>query len=144
MCSLVSCGSDSDGRSTVSIRAKNGATARLKVEVADTPAELERGLTGRTNLGKDEGMLFVIERRGPGFWMKDTPLPLSVAFIDGCGLIVAIADMEPYSLTLHNTDRPYRFGLEVNQGWFARNAIGIGDQVKLASDLMRCPLSRSG
>ena len=66
-------------------------------------------------------MLFVIEQRGPGFWMKDTRIPLTVAFIDACGAILAFTDMEPFSLSLHNTEQPYSFGLEVNQGWFARN-----------------------
>ena len=80
-------------------------------------------------------MLFVIPQRGAGFWMKDTLIPLSVAFLGPCGEIVAIADMEPLSPQLHNPDRPYGFGLEVNQGWFSNHGLGVGDKVVLPDGL---------
>jgi uncharacterized membrane protein (UPF0127 family) len=80
-------------------------------------------------------MLFVIEQRGAGFWMKDTTIPLSVAFIAPCGEIVHIAHMEPLTLQLHSTPLEYRFGLEVNRGWFEAHAIAIGDTVKLPEEL---------
>jgi uncharacterized membrane protein (UPF0127 family) len=71
----------------------------------------------------------------PGFWMKDTLIPLSAAFIERCGEIVAIVDMEPQSLQIHNTPREYWFGLETNQGWYGRHTIAVGDSVELPSDL---------
>ncbi len=107
---LFACGSSGDdGRRTLTLSAPDGRTARLRVEVADTPRLLERGLAGRAGLPRDGGMLFVIERRGAGFWTKDVSFHLSVAFISECGEIVAIADMEPYSLDRHDTEQPYRF-----------------------------------
>ena len=113
----------------LTLRSVAGRTATLKVEVADDQAERQVGLSNRESLAPEAGMLFVIEGRGPGFWMKDTSIPLSVAFIGECGQIVALADMEPFSLQVHNTERPYRFGLEVNRGWFAAHGIGAGDTV---------------
>lgn len=130
-----SAGANDDGRETVRLVNSKGASVRLRVEVADEPAELAKGLSGRDGLGQDEGMLFVIERRGPGFWMKDVSFPLSVAFISGCGQIVALAEMEPHSLEIHSTDRDYRFGLEVSGGWFAAHAIAVGDRLELPAAL---------
>jgi hypothetical protein len=116
---------------TISLTSTSGRTARLRIEVADTQEERQKGLSMRESLDANAGMLFVIEQRGPGFWMKDTTIPLSVAFIAACGEIVAIADMQPLSLQIHTTERDYRFGLEVNQGWFARNGIAVGDRVQI-------------
>jgi uncharacterized membrane protein (UPF0127 family) len=76
-------------------------------------------------------MLFVIEQRGPGFWMKDVNFPLTVAFIDRCGKIVDIQDMEPNSLEFHDTQHDFRFGLEVNGGWFESHSVNVGDRIKL-------------
>lgn len=112
-----------------------GKEQRLFVEIADTVAERTAGLSGRTELGTDTGMLFVIPQRGLGFWMKDTLIPLSVAFIGQCGEIVFIADMEPQSLEMHDTDEPYSFGLEVNQGWFADHGISVGARVGLPDEV---------
>ena len=119
------------GLPSVTLTNRQGQQAVLQVEIADTPPERERGLSMRESLAANAGMLFVIEERGPGFWMKDTLIPLSVAFIDRCGQIVHIAHMEPLSLQIHGTDRDYRFGLEVNRGWFEQNRIAVGDRVIL-------------
>jgi uncharacterized membrane protein (UPF0127 family) len=83
----------------------------------------------------DVGMLFVLPFRGPGFWMKDTLIPLSVAFIAPCGDIVGMADMQPRSEQLHQSEADYKFGLEVNQGWFTKNGIAIGDKLTLPQHL---------
>ena len=134
---LIACSSGAtpdpvaDGRQVLRLLNGDGEAVILRVEIANTAASREVGLSGRDSLGADEGMLFVIEQRGPGFWMKDTRIPLTVAFIDACGAILAFADMEPFSLSLHNTEQPYSFGLEVNQGWFARNSIGVGDRLEI-------------
>ena len=107
-----------------------GSQARLSpLEVAVTAEERRIGLSGRPSLPKDAGMLFVLERRGGGFWMRDTLIPLSLAFITSCGEIVHIAHMEPLSLQIHNAPGDYYFGLEVNRGWFEEHAIAVGDRV---------------
>lgn len=104
----------------------------IKVEVARAEKEKERGLMFRERMGKDEGMLFVYEREeGLSFWMKNTRLPLSIAFIDKGGKIVDIQDMEPFSLETHASAYPARYALEMNRGWFAREGIKVGDLVKI-------------
>ena len=76
------------------------------VEVAATPRARQRGLMGRTHLAADRGMLFVFEQPGRHcFWMRDTPLPLSIAFIDAAGRIASLADMAPRSETPHCPQR---------------------------------------
>jgi uncharacterized protein len=127
-------GGDNVERQPLTIVAANGTTARLQVEIADTEEERSKGLSGRTEVPLDTGMLFVSER-GVGFWMKDTLVALSVAFLADCGEILDIQDMEPRSLEVHDTDQPYRFGLEVAQGWFERNGIAVGDVVGLPRDV---------
>ena len=119
------------GTTAITLTTDKGAKRTLFVEIADEPSERSVGLSGRTNLADDSGMLFVIPVKGIGFWMKDTLIPLSVAFLGPCGEVVHIADMQPQTLDLHDTDRPYNFGLEVNQGWFSRHGIGVGARVEL-------------
>jgi uncharacterized membrane protein (UPF0127 family) len=135
---LAACGDDApatSGLTPLEIVAGDGTVAVLQVEVADTAAERRLGLSGRDLLAADHGMLFVIERRGTGFWMKDTRFPLSIAFVDGCGVILDIQDMEAYSLELHHIEAAFSYGLEANRGWFATNGVAAGDQVRLASEL---------
>ena len=104
----------------------------IKVEVARTEKEQEKGLMFRERMGKDEGMLFFYEREGRlSFWMKNTRLSLSIAFIDKDGKIVDIQDMEPFSLQTYVSASPAKYALEANQGWFTRNGIHVGDSVKL-------------
>jgi len=110
----------------------DGRQVELKVEVPETMEAMQRGLMGRRSLPEGRGMLFIFpEGVRPGFWMKDTLIPLSVAFIARDGTIVDIQDMEPLSLEIHNTSQPYRYGLEVNRGWFARHGVRVGDRVRL-------------
>lgn len=126
------CGtSENIERVPLTIVAANGTTARLQVEIADTPEKRATGLMHRTELPLDTGMLFVFDETPRGFYMRDTRLALTVAFIAECGEIVAFADLEPLSEEIKNTDRPYRFGLEVDRGWFERNGIALGDIVSL-------------
>lgn len=130
------CGSsDSIDREPLTIVTADGVGGRLQVEIADTPEERAQGLMGRTELPPDTGMLFVIEPPGRGFWMRNTPLPLTVAFIGRCGVIVDFADLEPFSEEVKNTGREYHFALEVERGWFERNGISRGDLVSLPRDL---------
>ena len=103
---------------------------KIKAEVARTEAEKGRGLMFRQKLGKNEGMLFVYEKEERlSFWMKNTPIPLSIAFLDKSGLIVDIQDMVPFSLQTRVSAFPAQYALEVNQGWFKTNEIFPGDQV---------------
>ena len=100
----------------------------IQVEVAKTPQERARGLMGRTRLGRDEGMLFIFEKEDyHGFWMKNTPIPLSIAFINKEGRIVRIADMKPLTLESHDPPQPILYALEMERGWFSANGIKVGD-----------------
>ena len=102
----------------------------FQVEVAATPQQRQRGLMGRTHLAADGGMLFVFEQPGRHcFWMRDTPLPLSIAFIDAAGRIADLADMQPRSDSLHCPTTEVRYALEVRQGEFQRRGITPRTQV---------------
>jgi len=118
--------------STVTFDSSTGESFSLIIDVADTPEERARGLMNRESLPEDAGMLFVWpEDTASGFWMKDTVIPLSIAFIDAGGKIVGIQDMQPLDETLHHSPSPYRYAVEANQGWFAERGIAVGDSVTL-------------
>jgi len=105
----------------------------LVVEVARTPEARQLGLMHRQRLPEDMGMLFVFDTVGIyTFWMKDTYIPLSIAFITADGRIIDIQDMEPLSLDLHFPSQPIRFALEVNRSWFTRHDVKIGDTVYIS------------
>jgi hypothetical protein len=102
----------------------------LQVHVARSDEERAQGLMFRRDLPENEGMLFMCD--GPDvqkFWMKDTPLPLSIAFLEEDGTILKIADLEPHDLEGESSGHPVRFVLEVNQGWFEERGIGPGDRL---------------
>ena len=102
----------------------------LKVEVASTIEQRMKGLMFREKLGANDGMLFVFDEPGyHAMWMKNTPLPLSVAFVDGAGAILNILDMEPHTLDQHAAAGPAVYAIETNKGWFARRRIKAGDKV---------------
>lgn len=109
----------------------------LEVEVADEPAERSVGLMGRTSLPEDRGMVFLFD--GPvstSFWMKDTLIPLSIAFWTEDQRIVAILDMEPCEADpcpTYGPGVPFVGAVEANQGWFERNGVRVGDGVELRS-----------
>lgn len=112
-------------------RAVTVAERPLTVEIAATPQARDCGLSQRDRLAPGHGMLFVFDAPvNIPFWMKDTRMPLSIAFLDADGRILALADMAPHDTRLHRPDRPYRYALEVNLGWFARHGIGPGDRVR--------------
>ena len=103
---------------------------RVSAEIAATPDSRRRGLMFRESLPEDHGMLFLFPRdRVLGFWMKNTPLPLSIAYADADGRIVRIADLEPHSESTVSSGTPARYALEMSRGWFARNAVLEGDQI---------------
>ena len=102
----------------------------IQAEVADRPEMRAMGLMDRQSLAPDHGMLFVFEQEGmPCFWMKNTPLPLDIAFIDQEGFIANIAAMQPFDLQSHCPVRPIRYALEMEQGWFAKADKQAGERV---------------
>jgi uncharacterized membrane protein (UPF0127 family) len=109
-----------------------GGRPLLYVEIVETPEKRAAGLMGRDSLPEDAGMLFVWpDDTASAFWMKDTLVPLSVAFIDSEGVVVHIEDMQPLDETLHHSPTPYRYAVETAQGWFEKHAIEAGHTVRL-------------
>jgi len=102
----------------------------LQVEVVDTPEAMRRGVMYRKELERDRGMLFVYEKENRlSFWMANTSIPLSIAFISTDGTIVDIQDMAPFDTTPHISAVPALYALEVNQGWFREKGVRVGDKV---------------
>ena len=142
----VACGDGGDGDSdggdvtlptaAIKLIGATGQRAELTVELARASAERSRGLMFREELPEDRGMLFVFEgETNAGFWMKDTKIPLSIAFLTSDGLIQETQDMEPLSTALHRPAEAYSYALEVNQGWFGRHGLGAGDRVEIPADV---------
>ena len=99
----------------------------IQAQVAQTPEQRAIGLMFRREMPTSEGMLFVFEQpAGQCFWMKNTLLPLTAAFIADDGRIVNLADMKPQSTDSHCSAKPVRYVLEMHQGWFARRGIQAG------------------
>ena len=107
-----------------------GGEVDLYAERADTPEQRSRGLMFRDSLPEGAGMLFDFGgQTQSGFWMKNTTVPLSIAFIAANGGIIDIQDMEPLSEQLHYPAQPYLWAVEANQGWFERKGVAVGDTV---------------
>ncbi|MDQ3964762.1 MAG: DUF192 domain-containing protein [Actinomycetota bacterium] len=108
----------------------------VNAEVADTPERTQLGLMHRTELADDAGMVFLFfEDTTSGFWMKNTLIPLSIAFFDARGEIVAILDMDPCEADpcrLYEPGTQYRGALEVNQGAFEEWGVEVGDIVRIS------------
>jgi uncharacterized membrane protein (UPF0127 family) len=103
----------------------------IHAELATTPEQREIGLMFRTSMAPNDGMLFAFERPGQQcFWMKNTLIPLSVAFIADDGSVVNIDDMKPQTLDGHCSEKAVRFVLEMNDGWFAKRGIKAGSKIK--------------
>ncbi len=104
---------------------------RVAAEIADTDALRATGLMHRTTLATNHGMLFVFpDSQVRCFWMKNTLIPLSIAFADASGKITALAKMQPASETTHCSTSDTRYALEMNQNWFARHDIQVGAMIK--------------
>lgn len=103
----------------------------IEAQVASTPNQRMTGLMYRKEMPQQEGMLFVFETPTQQcFWMKNTLLPLSVAFIADDGTIVNIEDMAPQTLDSHCSAKPVRYVLEMNKGWFARKGVKAGAKLE--------------
>ena len=104
---------------------------RMEVQVAATPEQRQTGLMLRKDMPEHEGMIFVFEQASElCFWMKNTLLPLSAAFIEDDGTIVNIEDMMPQTLDSHCSAKPVRYVLEMNKGWFKRKGIKAGAKLQ--------------
>ena len=101
---------------------------KLSIEIADTPSRRATGLMHRKDLDEDAGMLFKFPRHEHlSFWMKSTYIPLEIAFMNDEGRILQISEMYPLSTRRVSSDSPCKLALEVNNGWFDKNDIGVGD-----------------
>jgi uncharacterized membrane protein (UPF0127 family) len=108
----------------------NAGMHLVRAEVAADFATRMRGLMHRASLPQNAGMLFIFDESTQHcMWMKNTLIPLSVAFIDEAGAITNIADMQPHSESSHCASRPARYALEMNRGWFAARGIKPGSRI---------------
>jgi uncharacterized membrane protein (UPF0127 family) len=103
----------------------------ITVEIADTPQASENGLMFRDSLPEDHGMLFIFDQpKKASFWMKNTKIPLSIAYADSNGKILEIKSMNPLDETVvPSRSDEVNYALEVNQGWFARHGITAGAKI---------------
>ena len=114
----------------IPIERDGDTVAVIRAEIARTQEERSRGLMYRKKLPDGEGMLFIFERDDTlSFWMKNTAIPLSIAFIASDGRITEIKDMYPYNENSVSSSRSNRYALEVPQGWFSRAGVKNGDVV---------------
>lgn len=104
---------------------------RIEAEVAATDNHRQTGLMNREAMPQQRGMLFVFTQENTHcMWMRNTLLPLSVAFIDGEGAIINIENMQPHSEDNHCAKRPARYALEMNRGWFSQRGIAAGSKLR--------------
>ena len=103
----------------------------IRAELAITPIQQQTGMMFRRSMGSNEAMLFVNDEADKRcFWMRNTLLPLSIAFIADDGSIVNVADMTPRSDESHCSDKPVRYALEMNLGWFAKRGLKAGSKLR--------------
>ena len=109
----------------------------LKVEISDSEEERARGLMFRESLAENEGMLFDFKKSGNySFWMKNTKIPLSIAFLSESGQVLSIQNMEPGDVTHRHSSPPStRYALEVNQGWFEQQGVKVGDTAEFRGEV---------
>ena len=130
--SLASCKSKKLPVKDIKIVRQDGTEFTVKAEIAEKPEDRNHGFMGRKTIPDGTGMLFVFEKdQILSFWMKNTPHPLSIAYIDSKGKIRNIFDMTPYSTASIVSTVSVRYALEVPQGWYKKNGITDGDTVIL-------------
>jgi len=131
MLCLAAIASAQDGPQKLAQVRLNAGIHNINAEVASTPQQREIGLMFRSAMPASDGMLFVFEQPGQQcFWMRNTLIPLSVAFIGDDGSVVNIDDMKPQTLDSHCSAKPVRFVLEMNEGWFAKRGIKAGSRLR--------------
>lgn len=130
--SLASCKSKKLPVKDIKIVRQDGTVFTVKAEIAEKPEDRNHGFMGRKTIPDGTGMLFVFEKdQILSFWMKNTPHPLTIAYIDSKGKIRNIFDMTPYSTASIVSTVSVRYALEVPQGWYKKNGITEGDTVIL-------------
>lgn len=103
---------------------------KIVAEIAATPSDRQQGLMFRASMPANHGMLFVFDEvAGHCFWMRNTPLPLTIGFIDEAGALINTVDMAPFSEASHCPSKPAKYALEMNQGWFAKHKVNAGTKV---------------
>src|SRR5487761_592432 len=123
------------GLPVITFHTNNGGQARLGVEIEATEAARERGLMNVSKLPDDQGQIFIFQDMAPNqdilvsFWMKDTLIPLSIAFISADGHVQEIQDMQAETTDLHTPKQPYRYAVEANFGWYSRHSVIVGSSV---------------
>lgn len=146
-CALLFAASCSSRLPTVSLAIESATGAKiaaLEAEVAITDEEQSTGYMGREKIPDGTAMIFAYASdRQLDFWMKNTPHPLSIAYIDSSGVIREIHDMKSFSLATVSSERSLRYALEVPQGWFVRAGVSFGDRLDRASlDALAALLAR--
>ena len=132
---LWSCSSHSDISDNITYEI-NIRDKKPRVEVAFRQKERTIGLMFRDELDNEHGMLFIYpQEQKLSFWMKNTRIPLSIAFINSSEIIIQIEPMAPYSLTSHTSKAKVRFALEMEEGWFRKNGITVGSKVDFSSEI---------
>ena len=130
---LFSCGQKKLETKDLEIKKDSGQIVVINTELAKTEEEQMYGFMNRKNIPDGTGMLFIFkDDRIASFWMKNTPTPLSIAYIDYSGKIKDIFDMTPFSLATIVSTGYVRYALEVPQGWFSKNGIKVGDYLDLS------------
>jgi uncharacterized membrane protein (UPF0127 family) len=125
---LAACASQKLETAVLSIARADSSPVEITVEIARTEEERAQGLMHRKKLPDGEGMIFIYDRdQQMSFWMKNTVIPLSIAFIASDGRIIEIKDMRPLDLNSVKSSRSVRYALEAPQGWFGRAGIKPGD-----------------
>lgn len=129
---LISCSAKKLPVKNITITRADGSTITVEAELAIKPEERNFGFMERKKIPDGTGMLFIFESdQILSFWMKNTPHPLSIAYIDSKGVIKNIYDMTPFSLSSISSTVSVRYALEVPQGWFKKNNIQEGDSISL-------------
>ncbi len=130
--SALSCTNEKLPSKDLKITRKDGTAITLSAELAITEAERNHGYMERKTIPDGTGMLFVFEKdQTLSFWMKNTPHPLSIAYVDSKGKIRDIFDMTPFSLSPIVSTVSVRYALEVPQGWYKKNDITVGDVIEI-------------
>ena len=127
--SLIACGAGAQAARFPAIQLAAGMHL-IQAEVAQTDPQRQQGLMHREKMASNHGMVFVFDQAAPQcMWMKNTLLPLSVAFIDADGKIVNIEDMQPQTLDSHCSAKPVKYALEMNLGWFKQKNVKPGSAI---------------
>ena len=132
-CSLCSCDSRKYKlpKQNLTIQKADGTNVTVLAELAVKTEERNYGFMNRKNIPDGTGMLFVFEKdQVLHFWMKNTPTPLSIAYVLKDGTIVDILDMTPFALSSVSSSRSVRYALEVPQHWFEKNGVNCGDKIQ--------------